>query len=70
MPQKLIGYQKEDNFLHHLTGASKLIFFILVSVACMTTYDTRLIISKVLYHLLCLQVLEYLGKVFHLSLSL
>ncbi|PIA85271.1 energy-coupling factor transporter transmembrane component T family protein [Streptococcus parauberis] len=44
MPQKLIGYQKEDNFLHHLTGASKLIFFILVSVACMTTYDTRLII--------------------------
>lgn len=44
MAQRLIGYQKNDTFLEDLSGASKLIFFIVVSVACMTTYDTRLIL--------------------------
>ncbi|VTS18098.1 transport protein [Streptococcus porcinus] len=44
MPQRLIGYHNTGTFIHQLSGASKLIFFILVSVACMTTYDTRLIL--------------------------
>lgn len=39
----LIGYQSGRGFLYQLSGASKLIFFVLVSIACMTTYDTRLI---------------------------
>ncbi|MGT2888261.1 energy-coupling factor transporter transmembrane component T family protein [Streptococcus didelphis] len=56
MPQRLIGYQKADNFLHDLSGASKLIFFILVSVACMTTYDTRLILFIGLLSLYLLKV--------------
>lgn len=43
MTNHLIGYQSGRGFLYRLSGASKLIFFILVSVACMTTYDTRLI---------------------------
>ena len=43
MANHFIGYQSGQGFLYHLSGASKLIFFILVSVACMTTYDTRLI---------------------------
>lgn len=43
MANHFIGYQSGQVFLYHLSGASKLIFFILVSVACMTTYDTRLI---------------------------
>ena len=43
MANHFIGYQSGQAFLYHLSGASKLIFFILVSVACMTTYDTRLI---------------------------
>ncbi|MBT0896217.1 energy-coupling factor transporter transmembrane protein EcfT [Streptococcus infantarius subsp. infantarius] len=43
MANHFIGYQSGQSFLYHLSGASKLIFFILVSVACMTTYDTRLI---------------------------
>ncbi|MCU9534399.1 energy-coupling factor transporter transmembrane component T family protein [Streptococcus sp. CSL10205-OR2] len=41
---QLIGYQKGDSFLYDLSGASKLVFFVLVSVATMTTYDTRLIL--------------------------
>ena len=43
MANHFIGYQSGQGFLYYLSGASKLIFFILVSVACMTTYDTRLI---------------------------
>ena len=43
MANHFIGYQSGRGFLYQLSGASKLIFFILVSVACMTTYDTRLI---------------------------
>lgn len=44
MANQLVGYQDGDSFLYRLSGASKLLFFVLVSVACMTTYDTRLII--------------------------
>lgn len=44
MANQLIGYQDGDSFLYRLSGASKLLFFVLVSIACMTTYDTRLII--------------------------
>lgn len=41
--QKLLGYQDGQGFLYDLSGVAKLLFFILVSVAAMTTYDTRLI---------------------------
>lgn len=41
--QHLIGYKEGQGFLYDLSGTSKLLFFILVSVASMTTYDTRLI---------------------------
>ena len=43
MASHLIGYQSGRGFFYQLSGASKLIFFVLVSIACMTTYDTRLI---------------------------
>ncbi|WP_057491268.1 energy-coupling factor transporter transmembrane component T family protein [Streptococcus orisasini] len=44
MANRLIGYQEGKGFLYRLSGASKLLFFVLVSIACMTTYDTRLLI--------------------------
>ncbi|SUO90565.1 energy-coupling factor transporter transmembrane component T family protein [Streptococcus uberis] len=56
MSQKLLGYQKGNPFFDNLSGASKLIFFILVSVACMTTYDTRLIIVIGLLSLFLLKI--------------
>lgn len=56
MPQRLIGYQANKTFIHHLSGASKLIYFILVSVACMTTYDTRLILFISLLSLILLKM--------------
>lgn len=41
--QTLIGYKEGTGFLYNLSGVAKLTFFVLVSVAAMTTYDTRLI---------------------------
>ena len=35
MSNRLIGYQSGQGFLYDLSGASKMLFFILVSVACM-----------------------------------
>lgn len=52
MAHKLIGYQEGQGFLYQLSGASKLFFFVVVSVACMMTYDTRLIAFVALASLL------------------
>lgn len=43
MAHKLIGYQDGQGVMYRLSGVSKLFFFVLVSVSCMMTYDTRLI---------------------------
>ena len=40
----LVGYHEGNSFLHRLSGASKLIFFLLVSLASMMTFDTRLLL--------------------------
>ena len=45
MQAKLIGHQHRDTVIHHLSGAGKLLFFILVSLAAMISYDTRLLCS-------------------------
>ena len=42
--KKIIGYHAGNGFVHSLSGASKLLFFILVSVAAMISYDTRLLL--------------------------
>ena len=42
--KKIIGYHAGTGFVHCLSGASKLLFFILVSVAAMISYDTRLLL--------------------------
>ncbi|MDT8718352.1 energy-coupling factor transporter transmembrane protein EcfT [Clostridium sp. 19966] len=44
MSARILGYSKIDSPIHNLTGASKMLFFILWSVASMITYDTRLLV--------------------------
>lgn len=39
-----LGYHPGETILHHLNATAKLIFLLLVSIACMTTYDTRFLI--------------------------
>lgn len=40
----ILSYIKRDSPVHELTGTTKLIFFILWSVASMVTYDTRVLV--------------------------
>lgn len=52
MANRLLGYQPGRGFLYRLSGTSKLLFFILASVAVMTSYDTRFLIVVGLFSLL------------------
>lgn len=52
MANLLLGYQPGRGFLYRLSGTSKLLFFILASVAVMTSYDTRFLIVVGLFSLL------------------
>lgn len=40
----MLSYQKINSPIHKLTGATKLLFFILWSIASMMTYDTRILL--------------------------
>lgn len=39
----MLGYIEKDSFVHRLTGATKLVVFILWSTLAMLTYDTRIL---------------------------
>lgn len=39
-----LGYHPGETLLHRLNPTAKLIFLLLVSIACMTTYDTRFLL--------------------------
>ena len=44
MNNRLVGYHAGTSFLHRLSGASKLLFLLLVSLAAMLSYDPRLLL--------------------------
>lgn len=48
----IIGYRTGTGFIYHLTSVSKLLFFLLVSIAAMLTYDTRLIMAIAVFSIL------------------
>lgn len=54
--QQILGYIPENTPIHRLNGASKLICLILLSVACMTTFDTRFLIFMSLFSLALFKV--------------
>ncbi|MEI5991380.1 energy-coupling factor transporter transmembrane component T family protein [Enterococcus crotali] len=49
---QMLGYIPDDTVIHRLNGTAKLIFLILLSVACMTTYDTRFLIGMTVFSLI------------------
>ncbi len=48
---KLIGYHQGQGFIYELSAVSKLLFFLIVSILAMVTYDTRLIVLIALFSL-------------------
>ncbi|MGT2799784.1 energy-coupling factor transporter transmembrane component T family protein [Streptococcus marmotae] len=47
----IIGYRAGEGFIYNLSAVSKLVFFLVVSVAAMVTYDTRLILAIAVFSL-------------------
>jgi len=59
MANEMLGFIERDSFIHRLTGATKLIVFILWSTAAMITYDTRLLV----FLLILSSILFFLSKI-------
>lgn len=56
MKVKMLAYTKLDSPIHRLTGAVKLIFFVLWSVTAMITYDTRSLVAMFLFSLVIFKI--------------
>ncbi|WEK54196.1 MAG: energy-coupling factor transporter transmembrane component T [Candidatus Cohnella colombiensis] len=56
MKIKMLTYTNQDSPIHRLTGAVKLIFFVLWSVTAMVTYDTRCLLAMLLLSLFIFKV--------------
>lgn len=44
MNQQTLGYHPGETLLHQLNATAKLVFLLVVTIACMTTYDTRFLL--------------------------
>lgn len=44
-----LGYIPRESFVHSLTGASKLLMVLLVSIAAMITFDTRFLVAVIVF---------------------
>lgn len=53
---KILGYQPGNSFIHRLNATTKLIFLLVVSIACMVTYDTRFLILVCIFSIVCLKI--------------
>ena len=51
-----LGYIKKDTLVHDLSGASKLIAFILLSIIVMTSFDTRFLIFVMTLSLISMKI--------------
>lgn len=49
---QMLGYIPDSTVIHKLNGTAKLVFLILLSIACMTTYDTRFLIGMTVFSLI------------------
>ncbi len=53
---RLLTYAPKDTWIHRLSGVTKMLFFILWSVAGMLTYDTRILVIMLLFSLVIFKV--------------
>lgn len=54
--EQILGYQPGNSFIHTLNATTKLIFLLLVSIACMVTFDTRFLLAVCILSLILLKV--------------
>ncbi len=72
MKANMLTFTKQDSPIHRLTGATKLIIFVVWSVAAMITYDTRCLAVMLLFSLFpfILSKVKFRDYAFVLSLIL
>jgi energy-coupling factor transport system permease protein len=56
MKATMLTFTKQDSPIHRLTGATKLILFVVWSVTGMITYDTRCLIVMLLFSLIAFRI--------------
>ena len=55
---KTLGYIKNDTIIHRISGTTKLISFILLSIIVMTSYDTRFLVLVMAVSLFAMKLAE------------
>jgi len=53
---RILTYTEKDTWIHRLSGVTKLLFFILWSVAGMLTYDTRVLVTMFVISLIIFKI--------------
>ena len=56
MNDNILGYIDNDTVIHRLSGTTKLISFILLSIIVMTSYDTRFLIFMTVLSLILFKI--------------
>lgn len=70
MNVKMLAYSPADTPVHKLTGAAKLIFFVLWSMTAMITFDTRLLLGMLVFSLIVVKVSRIRFRDFSFVLTL
>ena len=52
----MLEYIHKDSFIHNLTGATKLLCFLLWCIATMITYDTRILVITIIFSFILFKV--------------
>jgi energy-coupling factor transport system permease protein len=67
MNAEMLSYIRKDSPIHRLSGATKLICFLLWTVAAMVTYDTRVLLGMLIFGLVVFRIskIEYKIKCSH-----
>ena len=56
MSNEMLSYIKKDSPIHKLTGATKLICFLLWTIAAMVTYDTRVLVGLFVFGIIAFKI--------------
>ena len=56
MNTEMLSYIKKDSPIHKLTGATKLICFLLWTIAAMVTYDSRVLVGLFVFGIIAFKI--------------
>lgn len=58
MNDKILGYIENDTLIHRLSGTTKLICFLMLSIIVMTSYDTRFLLFVTIFSIVLFKIAE------------